>query len=107
MPDVTMSTVEVRAETLNEFTYTNNVGGEVGSDLPETVFSDVLPKVDHTVMTQLALQCGLRKFGHCGKEDVSSELMQIYMQETYVPTYSCDVTREERRQAVEMCFGRK
>ena len=71
LPEVTMSTVEARAETRNEFTYTKYVGNGIGADMPDTVYSDVLPKVANTVMTQLALKLGLREFGDRGKEAVS------------------------------------
>ena len=64
-------------------------------------YSDVLPKIVHTVMMQLALKKGLEAFGDQGKEAVSSELLQIHMQDTFAPTYGGDMTSEERRQALE------
>ena len=88
LPEVTMSMVEAKAETINEFTYTNYVGEGIGTDMLETLYSDVLPKVAHTVMTQLALKRGIMEFGDRGKEAVSSELMQIHMQDSFVPTYT-------------------
>ena len=55
--------------------------------MPSDTYSDVLPKIVHTVMTQLALKKGLKEFGDRGKESVSSELMQIHTQDTFAPTY--------------------
>ena len=73
----------------------------IGVDMPSTVYSDVLPKVVHTMMTQLAVKKGLKEFGDQGKDAVSSELPQIHMQDTFAPTYGGDLTSEERRQALE------
>ena len=101
LPEVTMSTVEARAEIRNEITYNSYIGNGIWADMPETIHSDVLPKVAHTLMTQLELKRGLREFGDRGKEAVSSELMQIHMQDTCVPTYGGDMTSEEWRQALE------
>ena len=69
--------------------------------MPYTIYIDVLPKVDHTVMTQLAMKRGLREFSDRGKEAVSSELMQILKQDTFAPAYRGDMTSEEWRQALE------
>ena len=73
----------------------------VGADMPSDTYSDVLPKIVHTVMMQLALKKGLKEFGDRGKEAVSSKLLQIHMQDTFAPTYGGDMTSEERRQALE------
>ena len=87
LPEVTMSTVKKMGETRNEFTYANYLEGTVGADMPSTVYSDILPKVAHTVMTQLALKKGLKEFRDRGKESVSSKLLQIHMQDTLAPAY--------------------
>ena len=50
---------------------------------------------------QLALKKGLEAFGNRGKEAVSSELLQIHMQDTFAPTYGGDMAIEEQRQALE------
>ena len=79
----------------NEFTYTNYLGDSAGVDMPNTMYSDVLPKVAHTVMTQLVLKKGLKEFGDRGKEAVSSKLLQIHMQDMFTPTYGGGMMSEE------------
>ena len=54
--EVTMSTMNEVEGTVNEFTYATYIGDNVGAAMPSTMYSDILPKVEHTVMTQLALK---------------------------------------------------
>ena len=82
-----MSTVNRVEGTVKELSYATYLGNNVGVDVPSDRYSDVLPKIVHTVMTQLALKKGLKEFGDRGKEAVSSELLQIHMQDTFAPTY--------------------
>ena len=104
LPEVTMSTVNRVESTVKEFSYATYLGNNVGGDVPNDTYSDVLPKIVHTVMTQLALKKGLEAFGDRGKEAVSSELLQIHMQDTFARTYGGDMTSEERRHAFESFF---
>ena len=70
-----MSTVSKVEGTVNEFSYATYLGNNVGADVPNDTYGDVLPKIVHTVMTQLVLKKGLEAFGDRGKKAVSSELL--------------------------------
>ena len=72
LPEVTMSTVNKVEGNVREFSYATYLGNNVGGDVASDTYSDVLPKIVHTVMTQLALKKGLKEFGDRGKEAVSS-----------------------------------
>ena len=58
-----MSNVNTVEGTIQEFTYTTYLCENVGADIPSTMYSDILPKVAHTMMTQLALKKELKEFG--------------------------------------------
>ena len=90
-----MSTVNEVEGNVREFSYATYLGNNVGGDVASDTYSDVLPKIVHTVMTQLALKKGLEAFGDRGKEAVSSELLQIHMQDTFAPTHGGDMMSQE------------
>ena len=53
--------------------------------IPEGVFDDVMQVVTHKVMLHMAPKRGLKEFGVKGEEAVLTELLQIHMQNTFVP----------------------
>ena len=72
------------------------------SSLPDGVFNDtMMPIVVHKVMMHMALKRGLQQYGVWGEEAVSTELMQIHMQNTFKPQHYADLTQVQRRKALE------
>ena len=69
--------------------------------LPDGVFNDTMATVAHKVMLHMALKRGLKEYGIRGEEAVSTELMQIHMQNTFKPQHYADLTQVQRRKALE------
>ena len=96
-----MLTSEATAFIANEFTYATML--DAGSTLhtDDETIRGALPMVAHKVMLHMAMKKGLREFGARGETAVSTELMQIHMQNTFKPEYFNDLTQQQRRKALE------
>ena len=64
-------------------------------------FNDTMPMVVHKVMLHMAMKRGLKQFGLRGEKAVSTELLQIHMQNTFKSKHYNDLTQVERRKAME------
>ena len=73
------------------------------NDLPDSVFSNTMPVVAHKVMLHMALKRGLTEFSLKGKKAVSTELMQIHVQNTFLLKHYNELTLEKRQKALEYC----
>ena len=54
-----------------------------------------------TVLTQLSLKAGLKKWKECGETAVSKEVEQLHNRESFNPVHMKDLTPEQRKQVLE------
>ena len=57
--------------------------------------------VTHTVMTQLSMKAGMKKWGPAGEGAVSKELSQLHYRDSFEPLNPKKLTKEERDAALE------
>jgi hypothetical protein len=57
--------------------------------------------LEHTVMTQMSMNKGLKEFGDAGIEAVLSELQQLHDRKVLEPRFAGELTRDEKRVALQ------
>ena len=91
---------EVKEYMCNKFSYATMLQNEP-ADLPEGIFNDTMPMVVHKVMLYMAMKHGLKQLGLRRGKAVSTELLQIHMQNTFKPKYYNDLTQVKQRKALD------